>query len=132
MGYNGVAILQFFAQLQKWLVISNRDTLKIREYFHAPWTDTPNVYASTYAAQLDDRQLECVDFEVVISDAAKTIFFVGQMEKSGLFDSKFIDDYDDEADKSWITTGTIFVKKYDREMRRIKWEAENRDYESMA
>ena len=61
-----------------------------------------------------------VDFEVVISDAAETIFFVGQMEKSGLFGSKFIDNYDDEDDKSWTTAGTIFVKQYDREMRSIK------------
>ena len=45
-----------------------------------------------YAVQIDERQLECVDFEMVISDAAKTIFFVGQMDKSGLFESKFIDD----------------------------------------
>ena len=33
---------------------------------------------------------------------------------------------------SWTTTGTIFVKQYDREMRRIKREAEKKDYESMA
>ena len=52
-----------------------------------------------YAVKIDERQLECVDFEMVISDAAKTIFFVGQMEKSGLFESKFIDDYDNEAKK---------------------------------
>ena len=51
----------------------------MREYFHAPWTDTPYAHTSTYAAQLDERQLECVDFEVDISDAAKKIFFVGQM-----------------------------------------------------
>ena len=104
----------------------------MREYFHAPWTDTPDAHASTYAAQLDDCQLECVDFKVVISDAAKTIFFVSQTEKSGLFESKFIDDYNDEADKLWTTTGTIFMKQYDREMRCMKREAENRDYESMA
>ena len=53
----------------------------MREYFHAPWTDTPDAHASTYAAQTDERQIECVDFEVVISDAAKKIFFFGQMEK---------------------------------------------------
>ena len=77
MGYNGVTILQFFAQLQKWFVISNGDKLKMRECFHAPWIDTPDAHTSTYAAQLDERQLECVDFEVVISVATKTIFFVG-------------------------------------------------------
>ena len=77
MGYNGITILQFFAQLQKWFVISNRDKLKMKEYFHAPWTNTLNAHTSTYAAQLNKRQLECVNFKVVISDAAKIIFFVG-------------------------------------------------------
>ena len=132
VGYSGITILQFFAQLQKWFVISNGDKLKIREYFHAPWTDTPDAHASMYAAQLDERQLKCVNFEVVILDAAKTIFFVSQMDKSGLFESKFIGNYDDEANKLLTTTGTIFVKQYNREMRRIKREAENKDYKIMA
>ena len=114
VGNNGITILQFFAELQKQFVISNRDKLKMKEYFHAPWTDTPDTHASMDAAQLDKRQLKCVDFEVVILDATKTIFFVSQMEKSGLFESNFIDDYDDEADKSWTTTVTIFVKQYDQ------------------
>ena len=99
IGYNGVTILDFFTQLQTWYVISNRDKLKMMEYFHTPWTETPDAHTSTYAAQLDKRQLECVDFDVVILDAAKTMHFVGQMEKSGLFEPKFIDDYDDEIDK---------------------------------
>ena len=59
VGYNGITILQFFAQLQKWFVILNRDKLKMREYFHAPWTDTPDAHASMYAAHLDERQIEC-------------------------------------------------------------------------
>ena len=114
MGYNVITILQFFSQIQKWFMISNGYKLKMKEYFHAPWTDTPNAQTLTYAAQLDGRQLECVNFEVVILDAAKTIFFVDQMEKNGLFESKLINDYDNEADKLWTTTGTIFVKQYDR------------------
>ena len=102
------------------------------EYFHAPWTETPDAHASTYAAQLDERQLECVDFDVVISDAAKTMHFVGQMEKSGLFESKFIDDYDDKVDKSWATTTNSFVKQYDCRTRRVRREADSNNYESMA
>ena len=82
--------------------------------------------------QLDERQLKCVDFKVVILGAAKKIFFVSQMKKSGLFDSKFIDNYKNKADMLWTTTGTIFVKQYDRKMRRIKREAEKKDYKIMA
>ena len=92
----------------------------------------PIPHASTYAAQLDKRQLECVDFDVEISDAAKTMHYVGQMEKSGLFEPKFIDDYDDEVDKSWATTTNRFVKQYDRKTRHVRREADSKDYESMA
>ena len=80
IGYNSVTILDFFTQLQTWYLISNRDKLKMMEYFHTPWIENPDAHASTYAAQLDERQLECVDFDVVISDAAKTMHFVDQME----------------------------------------------------
>ena len=132
IGYNGVTILDFFAQLQTWYVISNGDKLKTMEYFHAPWTETPDAHASTYAAQLDERQLECVDFDVEISDAEKTMHYVGQMEKSGLFEPKFIDDYDDGVNKSWATTTNHFVKQYDRETRSVRREADSKDYESMA
>ena len=54
------------------------------------------------------------------------------MEKSGIFESNFINDYNDKAYKSWTATGTIFVRQYDREMQRIKKEAENKYYDSMA
>ena len=53
------------------------------------------------------------------------------MDKSGLLEPKFIDDYDDTPDKRWTTVVKLFVKQYDREMRRIKQEGENKDYESM-
>ena len=44
------------------------------------------------------------------------------MDKSGLLEPKFIDDYDDTPDKRWTTVVKLFVKQYDREMRRIKQE----------
>ena len=94
--------------------------MKMETYFAAPWTDTPDAHASAYAKQLDERQLKCVNFDVLITDATKTILFVGQMENSWLFKPKFIDDYDDTPDKIWMTVVELFAKKYDRGMRRIK------------
>ena len=73
-----------------------------------------------------------MDVDVEISDAAKTMHYVGQMEKSGIFEPKFIDDYDDEVDKSWATTTNRFVKQYDRKTRGVRREADSKDYESMA
>ena len=94
--------------------------------------DTPNAHALMYAAQLGERKLECVDFDVFISDATKTIIFVGQMENSGLFEPKFINDYNDTPNKRWTTVVELFAKQYDREMCCIKREEENKDYKGMA
>ena len=68
-------------------------------YFSALWIDSPDAHASMYATQLNKRQLECVDFDVFISDVTKIILFVGHMDKRGLFKPKFIDDYDDTFNK---------------------------------
>ena len=54
------------------------------------------------------------------------------MEKSGLFETKFIDDYADEVEEYWATTTNRFVKQYDREIRHVRREADSKDYESMA
>ena len=101
-------------------------------YFASTWTDTPYTHALTYAAQLNECHLEFVDFDVIISNATKTVLFVGQMEKSGLFEPKFIKDYDDTLDKRWTTVVKLFAKQYDREIRRIKREGENKDNKNMA
>ena len=91
-------------------------------YFATLWTDTPYVHVSPYAAQLDKRQLKCVNFDVLIYDATNKILFVGQMEKIGLFDTKFIDNYGNTPNKRWATVVELFAKHYNREMRRIKRE----------
>ena len=54
-------------------VITNNNKLKMETYFAAPWMDTSNAHTSTYATQLDRRQLKCVNFDVFISDATKII-----------------------------------------------------------
>ena len=54
------------------------------------------------------------------------------MDKSELFEPKFINDYDDTPDKRGTTVIELFAKKYDRETCRIKREGEKKDYESMA
>ena len=110
----------------------NSKKFKMEAYFAAPWTDTPNAHASTYAVHLDERQLECVNFNVLISDAKKIILFVSQMDKSGIFEPKFINDYDDTINKRWTAVVELFSKQYDREMRHIKREGEKKDYKSMA
>ena len=58
----------------------------------------PDAHASTYVAQINKRQLKCVDFNVFISDSKKVLFVV-QMDKIRLFQTKLINDYDDTLEK---------------------------------
>ena len=44
-------------------------------------------------SQLNERQIECADFTVKISNVDKTVFFVGQMDLSGLYKNEFLEDY---------------------------------------
>ena len=120
MGYNKRSILEMIAQLGTWFTITNTENMKMRTYFESPWSDTPNSHVKTFATQLDKRHLECADFTVTISNVVKTIFFVRQMDLSGLYENEFLEDYDESDDQSWETTVEVFTKKYDREIWRTK------------
>ena len=54
------------------------------------------------------------------------------MEKSGLFEPKVINDYENTIENQWTMVIEIFYKQYERGMCCIKREGENKDYESMA
>ena len=83
LGYNGVTIHQFLQQICTWFVIMKNDKLKMETYFAALWTDTPYVHVSPYAAQLDKRQLKCVDFDVLISAPQTKSFSLARWKRAG-------------------------------------------------
>ena len=97
-------------QLTTWFVISNTEKLKTKVYFDAPWSVTPNAHITTFAIYLNKLHLKCADFEVTILDAEKNIFFIGQMDLSGLFENDYLKDYYVTAEKSWKTTVDAFTK----------------------
>ena len=47
-------------------------------------------------------------------ECGKTVFFVGQMDLSGLYENEFLEDYDESNVHSWEKTVEVFTKKYDR------------------
>ena len=53
------------------------------------------------------------------------------MEKSGLFEPKVINDYENTIENQWTMVIEIFYKQYERGMCCIKREGENKDYEIM-
>ena len=104
----------------------------MQTYFEPPWSNTPNTHVRTFASQLDERQLKCADFTVTISNAEKTVFFVGQMDLSGLYENEFLEDYDESNNQSWEKTVEAFTKQYDREIWRTNKEMGQKEYESAA
>ena len=65
------------AQLGTWFTIRNTENLKLWSYSESPWSNTPNNHVKMFATELDERQLECANFTVTISNVDKTVFFVG-------------------------------------------------------
>ena len=122
MGYNKRTILEMLAQLGTWFTIMNTDKIKMRTYFEPPWSDNPNAHVKKMSTQLDDRQIECADFTVTISNVNKTVFFFGQMDLSGIYESEFLENYNGINNHSWDTTIKVFTKQYDREICRINKE----------
>ena len=86
----------------------------MRTYFDPPWSDTPNTHVKTFATQLNERQLGSANFMVTISNVNKTVFFVGQINLSGLYQNEFLEDYHKSDDRSWEKTVEVFTKQYDR------------------
>ena len=120
------------AQLGTWITITNTEKIEVRTYFESLWSNTPNAHVKTITNQLDERQIECADFTVNISNFNKTVFFVGQMYLSRLYKNDFLEDYDKRNDQSWEKTVKVFTKQYDREIRRTKKEIGQKEYESAA
>ena len=110
MGYNKRTILEILAQLVTWFTITNMEKINMRTYFESPWSNTPNVHVKKIATQLDKRQLKCADFTVMISNVNKTVFFVRQMDLSGLYENEFLKDYDKSNNHSWEKTVEVFTK----------------------
>ena len=100
MGYNKRTILEMLAQLVTWFMITNAKKIKMRTYLKSPLSNTPNAHVKKFATQINERQLECANFTVKISNVDKTVFFVGQMDLSGLYENKLLEDYNKSNDQS--------------------------------
>ena len=58
LGFSGVTIFQMLNHLRTWFKITNAQQLAIKIRFAAPWSETPDAHVTTYARQLDKRQVE--------------------------------------------------------------------------
>ena len=108
------------AQLSTWYVVATKENLAIKAHFLAPWSDTPEVYVTTFALQLDRRQVECKDHEVTVTNDDKVDQFVAQMYVCGMFEAKFLNDWEETADKLWGATHPQFTRHFNKERRKLE------------
>ena len=104
----------------------------MKALFYAPWSETPNTHITTFARQLDRRQVECATNQVTITDSDKVDHFVAQMYLWDIFESKFLDDWEEAQDKTWAATKPLFVTQYNKEQRKLDRESKHTPYESKA
>ena len=100
--------------------------------FYAPWSETPNTHITTFAQQINQRQVECAKNQVTITDSDKVDHFVAQMYLCDIFESKFLDDWEEALDKTRDATKPLFVAQYNKEQRKIDRESKHTPYESNA
>ena len=130
VGYKNATIKTMVAHLRTWFVITNAEKIAIKAAFHAPWADTPNAHVTTFARQLDRRQIECLDHGVTITNAEKVVHFIEQMYTCGLFEARFLDDWEESLDKSWATTPPLFVTQFNKERRTLERANQNKNFAS--
>ena len=134
IGYSGITIFVMLNHLRTWYNVTNAQQLAGKTGFAAPWSKTPNTHVTTHACQLDYRQVECGELNLIITDDDKILQFIGEMFASELFDHKFLDDWEDLEQQTWKETMTHFGDEYCKISRARKRAAErsSADYSSAA
>ena len=102
----------------------------MKALFHNPWSNTPNSRVTTFARQLKLRQAKCKGNLVIITNADKVDHFVAQMYLSDIFESKFLDDWEDGTDKDWVSTKKYLVTQCNKEQRKINLTSTCTPYDS--
>ena len=69
--------------------------MAIKDHLLAPWSDTTEVHVTTFARQLDMHQVECKYHGVTVTNDDKVDHFVAQMYACGLFEARFLDNWEE-------------------------------------
>ncbi len=97
----------------KWCNIMTRERTDTTNAFYQAWV--PNMtHIITFGHKLNKQQKKCKAINVIISDEAKTLHFVGQMYKSNYFTEEQMTKYEipADSDKVWEKTLTHFTDLY--------------------
>ena len=130
VGYNNQTIKTMVLQLWTWFVITNSEKVVIKAHFHAPWSDTPKSHITTFAHQLDHRQIECSNHGVTITDEIKVFHFIQEMYVCSLFKARFLDDWEENTTKTWKVTLPLFTAQFNKERRTLERQHQAKHFES--
>ncbi len=84
-GYANQTIKMLLTHLRtKWCKVMTKKRTNATEAFYQAWVHL-TTHIITFSRQLDKQQKKCKTINVIISDEAKTLHFVGQMYKSDYY-----------------------------------------------
>ena len=72
----------------------------------------------------------CHDHGVSITNDEKVVHFIEQMYTCGLFEARFLDDWEESLDKSWASTLPLFVTQFNKERRTLERANNNKNFAS--
>jgi hypothetical protein len=83
------------------------------EAFYQAWVPS-TTRIITFSRQLDKQQKKCKNINVIISDEAKTLHFVGKRYKSDYYTKEQMTKYKMQANinKTWLHTLQFFTKPF--------------------
>ena len=129
VGYNNQTIKTMVLQLWTWFVITNSEKVVIKAQFHAPWGDTPKSHITTFARQLDHRQIECSNHGVTITDEIKVFHFIQEMYVCSLFKARFLGDWEENTNKTWKVTLPLFTAQFNKERHTLERQHREKTFE---
>jgi hypothetical protein len=116
-----------------WCKVMTKECTNATEAFYHAWV--PNTtHIITFGRQLTKLQKKCKTINVIISEEAKTLHFVGQMYKSNYFTEEQMTKYEMliDKDKTWALTLQHFTQLYVQQKVYGDDRAANSGFNSMA
>ena len=133
-GYANSTIKSVLHHLRtNWCKVMTRERTDATKAFYQAWV--PNMtHIITFGRQLNKQQKKCKTINVIISDEAKTLHFVGQMYKSDYFTEEHMTKYEilSDSNKVWDKTLAHFTELFSLRKAYGNDRAANSGFESAA
>jgi hypothetical protein len=96
-----------------WCKVMMKEHTNRTEDFYQAWVPS-TTHIITFGCQLNKQQQKCKNINVIISEEAKTLHFVGQMYKSNYYTEEQMTKYEMQTDfnKTWLHTLQFFTERF--------------------